>query len=124
MKLSKNCRYLVRVRDYETVHIEVGAEISHHDIGYDDDHWTELSEKIRDEETETLHEMLNTEVDRIAREELAVIAGWSEISPNLAEDYLSVEAPTNLQRKPHAKTTSSQPTPSGAIRRRAAASSA
>jgi hypothetical protein len=36
VKLTKNCRYLVRVRDYETAHVEVGAEISHFDIGYDD----------------------------------------------------------------------------------------
>jgi hypothetical protein len=125
VKLSKNVKYLVRVRDYETVHIEVGAEISHYDLGYDDQAWTELNPDAREKWADVLHNMVNTEVDRIAREELTVVAGWSEISPNLAEDYLSVEPHTTMQRKPHAtKKTGSQSTPSRAIRRGAAASSA
>lgn len=120
VKLSKNVRYLVRVRDYETVHIEVGAEISHHDLGIDDAHWAALLSEPRGQFTDRLHDLLDCEVDRIAREELAVVAGWSEISPNLAEDYLSVEPPTNMQRNHHAsKKIGSQSAPSGRIRRAA-----
>jgi hypothetical protein len=123
VKISKNVKYLVRVRDYETAHVEVGAEISHHDISYDDDNWAVLSKRQRDELIETMHAMLNHEVDRIAREELEIIAGWSEISPNLALDFLSVEPPpATMQRKPHArKTTGADAAPT---RGRAAAASA
>jgi hypothetical protein len=117
VKLSKNVRYLVRVRDYETVHIEVGAEISHHDLGFTDDQWAKRSGFTAELE-DLMHDQLNAEVDRIAREELTVIAGWSEISPNLAEDYLSVEPPTTMQRKPHAtKKTGTDSAPSGGVRR-------
>lgn len=122
MKLSKNVRYLVRVRDYETAHIEVGAEIDHHDIGFTDERWDLLDTESRDYMIEDMHAMLNHEVDRIAREELTIIAGWSEISPNLAEDYLSVEPPpATMQRKPHAKKTGKNPASGGGVRRAATA---
>ena len=117
MKLTKNCRYLVRVRDYETAHIEVGAEISHHDIGYDDDAWACAEPYKRSKGADTMRAMLNIEVDRLAREELETIAEWSEISPNLAEDYLQTPPPANLQRNQHAKKTGSQSAPSGGLRR-------
>ena len=111
VKISKNVKYLVRVRDYETAHVEVGAEISHFDIGYDDENWAVLSKRQRDELIETMHTLLDSEVDRIAREELGIIAGWSEITPNLALDYLSVEPPATMQRKPHAKKTGADAAP-------------
>lgn len=118
MKLSKNVRYLVRVRDYETAHVEVGAEISHLDLGVDDYRLTLLTDIQRAGLVTQLHDQLNIEVDRIAREELTVIAGWSEISPNLAEDYLSVEPHTTMQRKPNAKKTGPQSASSGGVRGR------
>jgi hypothetical protein len=121
VKLSKNVRYLVRVRDYETIHVEVGAEISHYDLGIDDAHWADLFSDPREQFINRMHEMLATEVDRIAREELAIIAGWSEISPNLAEDFLSVESPTTMQRNHHAsKKTGSHATSGGGLRSSAA----
>jgi hypothetical protein len=125
VKLSKNCRYLVRVRDYETVHIEVGAEISHFDVGYTNE---ELARDTRDEDvsgriTDLMREMLNKEVDRLAREELETVAEWSEVSPNLAEDYLDTPPPTTVQRSHHAKTTGPQPAPSGGLRRKATSTS-
>lgn len=118
MKLTKNLKYLVRVRDYETVHVEVGAEISHYDLGYDDAAWVETAQRPR--LIDQMRATLDIEVDRLAREELETIAEWSEISPNLAEDFLSeppAPSPADLQRKHHAKTTSTQPSPSGGIRR-------
>jgi hypothetical protein len=119
MKLSKNCRYLVRVRDYETVHIEVGAEISHFDMGFDNEDWAGLTQLRRERCTETLHNMLDKEVDRIARAELKTVAQWSEINPNLAEDYLETPPPTTMQRNNHAKKIDTHPAPSGGLRRRA-----
>jgi hypothetical protein len=101
MKLSKNVRYLVRIRDFETAHVEVGAEISHFDIGYDDEAWAKLHESHRSTFTEHLEMLVNREVDQLARAELETIAEWSEISPNLAEDYLSIK-PAHLQRNQHA----------------------
>jgi hypothetical protein len=117
VKLSKHTRYLVRVRDYETVQVECGAEISHYDLGYGDEEWAGLTIERRHELIEGLHRQLIYEVDQIAREELEVIAGWSEINPNLAEDYLSEKPPTTMQRKPDAKTTSTTATSSRNIRR-------
>ena len=88
MKLSKNIRYLVRVRDYETVHVEVGAEADHHDMGWSDEDWAALGE-TRASWIDQLELLVITEVERLAREELSQIARWSEISPNIAEDFLS-----------------------------------
>jgi len=89
VKLSKHVRYLVRIRDYETVQIEVGAEADHHDLGYTDNEWANLLIKNRDEQTLKLEELLVFEVERLATEELDEVAQWSEIQPNLATDYLS-----------------------------------
>jgi hypothetical protein len=123
VKLAKTCRYLVRVRDYETAHIEVGAEISHHDVGFTDERWAQLSVKSRNDHVGDIRAVLNHEVDRLAREELETIAEWSEISPNLAQDYLDTYAPpTPMQRKPHAKKTGTNAPSSRGIRRGAAAS--
>jgi len=135
VKLSKNVRYLIRIRDYETAHIEVGAEISHHDLGFTDEEWAHLRDptrttvrdpnKVRDRYVESMHALLNEEVDRIAREEMTVISGWSEISPNLAEDYLSVEPPpATMQRKPHATKTGPKPASGRGVRRGATAPTA
>lgn len=117
MKLTKNCRYLVRVRDYETAHIEVGAEISHFDLGYDDEAWAASNQRPR--LIDQMRATLNIEVDRLAREELETIAEWSEISPNLADDFLQTPPPPAIvQRNQHAKKTGSQSAPSGGLRRR------
>jgi hypothetical protein len=117
VKLSKNIRYLVRVRDYETVHIEVGAEISHFDLGYNDERWARL--RARDEEGRYILEiekLLKFEVDQLARAELEAVAEWSEISPNLAEDFLSAE-PAYLQRSQHAHTNKKTDPPASGGRR-------
>jgi acyl-CoA reductase-like NAD-dependent aldehyde dehydrogenase len=116
VKLTKNCRYLVRVRDYETAHVEVGAEISHFDIGYDDAAWAKLPATKRDSYMKDLGVLLDEEVDRLAREELATLAEWSEFTPNLAEDYLQTP-PANKQRNQHATKTGSQPTTGRRLRR-------
>jgi hypothetical protein len=87
MKLSKQIRYTVRVRDYEIVQVEVGAEADHHDLGWSDEDWAALRE-TRPSWTDQLELLVITEVEKLAREELQIIAGWSEISPNLAEDFL------------------------------------
>jgi hypothetical protein len=114
MKLSKNIRYLVRVRDYETVHVEVGAEADHRDLGYSDEGWAELTGQQRHNETDHLELVVISEVERLARDELHQISQWSEISPNLAEDFLS-SAP--MQRSNHARTTNEKTGPAPASRR-------
>jgi hypothetical protein len=113
MKLAKNVRYLVRVRDYETVHIEVGAEADHRDLGVADNDLAHMAPKERQKFTADLHTLINAEVDRLARNELETIAEWSEISPNLAEDYLDTQ-PAYLQRNQHARDQkTATPAPSG-----------
>lgn len=107
MKLSKNTRFLVRVRDYEVVHIEVGSEVTHFDLGYDDLGWATLPPKQRDSEIEHLHSILSVAVEEMAREELEIVGQWSEFSPNVAEDFLShhsasASAPLPLKRKDNA----------------------
>lgn len=89
MKLSKNIRYIARIRDYETAHVEVGAEADHHDLGFTDDGWAELAPQHRATFTDHLEIMVINEVEKLAREELEMLAQFSEISPNLAEDFLS-----------------------------------
>jgi hypothetical protein len=98
VKLSKNIRYLVRVRDYETVHVEVGAEADHHDLGWSDEDWAALRE-TRGSWIDQLELLVIGEVEKLAREELQTIAQWSEISPNLADDFLSS---AHTQRSTHA----------------------
>ena len=88
MKVSKNIRYLVRIRDYETIHIEVGAEADHHDLGWSDEDWSQIQEN-RGSWIDQLELLVITEVEKLAREEMARIVQWSEIEPNLAEDFLS-----------------------------------
>ena len=106
MKLSKNIRYLVRVRDYETVHVEVGAEADHHDLGWSDEDWAALRE-TRPSWIDQLELLVITECERLAVEELQRIAQFSEISPNLADDFLSSATlqPAHVQRSQHATTT-------------------
>lgn len=115
MKLSKSRRYLVRIREYETAHIEVGAEISHYDIGYDDQSWAKASTQMRNNEMKKLRDLLRLEVDRLAREELETIAEWSEITPNLADDYLQSTA--SMQRNQHAEKTDTHAPSSRRLRR-------
>jgi hypothetical protein len=103
MKLMKNIRYLVRVRDYETVHVEVGAEADHHDLGFTSEEWSQLAPQNRATFTDHLEILLIKEVEKLARHELETIAQWSEISPNLAEDFLS-SAPLPTTRSQHART--------------------
>jgi hypothetical protein len=88
VKVSKNIRYLVRIRDYETIHIEVGAEADHHDLGWSDEDWSQIQEN-RGSWIDQLELLVITEVEKLAREEMARIVQWSEIEPNLAEDFLS-----------------------------------
>jgi hypothetical protein len=89
VKVTKTIRYLVRVRDYETVHVEVGAEADHHDLGYSDQEWAQMLTATRADNVDRLELLVITEVERLAHDELSRIAMWSEISPNLAEDFLS-----------------------------------
>jgi acyl-CoA reductase-like NAD-dependent aldehyde dehydrogenase len=125
VKLVKNCRFLVRVRDYETAHIEVGAEVSHFDVGYDNESWAGLPDERRERYIKDIHALLDHEVDRLAREELETVAKWSEISPNLAEDYLeTIPLPVRMQRNHHAKKTDTQSAPSGGVRGRRGAAAA
>jgi len=102
MKLSKNIRYLVRVRDYETVHVEVMAEADHHDMGWSDEDWTALGE-TRSSWIDQLELLVITEVEKLAREELAQINRWTEISPNLAEDFLSSAPLSPVPIKPRSQ---------------------
>jgi len=113
MKLTKNIRYLVRVRDYETVHVEVGAEADHHDLGMDDRAWAELSPTQRATNTDFLELLVIDEVERLARDELSRIARWSEIEPNLAEDFLST---TPMPRSNHARNPQTGPQPQASRR--------
>jgi hypothetical protein len=115
VKLSKNIRYLVRVRDFETVHIEVGAEADHHDLGYSDQDWSAMLDKQRTTNIDHLELLVIEEVDRLARRELEAVAEWSEISPNLAEDYLETK-PAYLQRSQHAYNKKTDPPASGGRR--------
>lgn len=104
MKLSKQLRYLVRIRDYETVQVEVSAAVDHYDLGYTDADWAGQLDNRREKLTEELHRLVDAEVDKLAREELVKINQWSEISPNLADDFLSpvTLSPVTLSRSPDA----------------------
>lgn len=101
MKLSKNIRYTVRVRDYEIAQVEVGAEADYRDLGIADSDTAHMHPRERIKYSDLLHDLVNSEVDKLARSELEIIAEWSEISPNLAEDFLS-SAPQ--PRSNHART--------------------
>ena len=111
MKLSKNIRYLVRVRDYETVQVEVGAEADHHDLGYSDQDWHTMLESERTTRIDLLELLVISEVEKLARYELEIIATWSEISPNLAQDFLSEPTIASLQKDNHARTPKTDPPP-------------
>lgn len=102
VRLSKNIRYTVRVRDYETVQVEVGAVADHHDLGWSDEDWAELKE-TRASWIDQLELLVINEVEKLAREELQTISAWSEISPNLAEDFLHSAplSPAPIQRSQH-----------------------
>jgi hypothetical protein len=114
MKLSKHIRYLVRVRDYETVQVEVGAEVDHHDLGYDDRAWAELNSEHRKTFTDHMELLLITEVEELALEELSKVAEWSDLPNNLAEDFLH-SAP--LPRSNNARTTTKKAGTSSPSRR-------
>ena len=107
MKITKHVRYTVRVREYEVVQVEVGAEADHHDLGIGDEDWTELDE-TRSSWIDQLELLVITEVEKLARDELQTIAQWSEITPNLADDFLS-SAP--MQRSTHARNQKAGSTP-------------
>jgi len=111
MKLSKNIRYLVRVRDYETVQVEVGAEADHHDLGLSDEEWTNLNAEHQHTYIDHLELLVISEVEKLARYELEIIATWSEISPNLAQDFLSEPTIASLQKDNHARTPKTDPPP-------------
>jgi len=113
MKLTKHIRYLVRVRDYETVQVEVGAEADHHDLGYSDQEWAQATPQLRHNETDHLELVVISEVEKLARTELEIVAEWSEISPNLAEDFLSEPTIATMQeqRSNHARTEKTGPPP-------------
>ena len=94
MKYSKSLRFIVRVHEYETAQVEVSAEASHYDINLDDNELARLSIDERAKAAEYLKRIVANEVQDLARDELERIATWSEIHPNLAEDFLNT--PTNL----------------------------
>jgi len=107
MKLTKHIRYLVRVRDYETVQVEVGAEADHHDLGLTDEQWTNLNAEHQHTYVDHLELLVINEVERLAADELQRIARWSEIEPNLAEDFLSSTQRSSNARTAHKKADSS-----------------
>jgi len=88
MKLSKTLRIIVRVREFETVQIEVGAEASHYDLGYTDEILSNANDSYRNQLNTKLEALIQSEVDKLAREELEKISTWSDFHPNLADDYL------------------------------------
>jgi hypothetical protein len=112
MKLTKHIRYLVRVRDYETVQVEVGAEADHHDLGLTDEQWTNLNAEHQHTYVDHLELLVINEVERLAADELQRIARWSEIEPNLAEDFLS-----STQRSSNARTANKKADSSPSSRR-------
>lgn|SRR5215467_4420489 len=115
MKLTKHIRYTVRVREYEVVQVEVGAEADHFDLGVDSRAWAELDAATRATYTDHLELMVISEVDKLARDELQRISGWSEIHPNLAQDFLHS---ATTQRNQDARTqTATPPSTSRRIRR-------
>jgi hypothetical protein len=79
-------RFTVRVREFETVQVEVAADASHFDLGIDDEQLANIGEgkQLRTR----LRELVETEVKNLATEELARISALSDFSPNLADDYL------------------------------------
>lgn len=116
MKLEKHLRILVRIRDYETVQVEVGAEISDED----------LDKRPADLDTTMNHMqlILSRQLDTLLRAELENATRWSEIHPNLADNYLS----TYVQRDQRARSTDGKTTHTAApasrrIRRRGPADS-
>lgn len=104
MKISKNIRYNYRIRDYETAHVEIGAVADHHDLGWSDEDWTELPPQQRATLTDQLELLVIYEVDKLTREEVQSLSQFSEINPNLAEDFLSTP-PAIDPRSQHARST-------------------
>lgn len=101
MKLSKTIHYHVRVRDYETIYVEVGATASHLDLGVTDEALPLMTEAEWGTMVESLRAMVDSECHENARTELTVISEWSEIEPNLAQDFLHTPPPAYLQRRYH-----------------------
>lgn len=121
MRLKKTIHYHVRVRDYETIYVEVGAEADHRDLGVDDDALAKMTDAEWKTMTQSLRAMVDSECHENARTELEVISEWSEIEPNLAADFLHTPSPAYLQRRYHhanrtAKKTDPNP-PSRGLRR-------
>ena len=91
MRLSKTLRFTVRVREFETMHVEVGAEVSHYDFAMNDEELAEYTKRSPAAQTNlgvAMRNALDDEVNKLAREELEKISKWSDFSPNLADDYL------------------------------------
>jgi hypothetical protein len=114
MKLSKTIRFTVRVRDYESVHIEVGAEASHYDLGIDDQLLATFDGPQIDRRWDSLQRMVEDEVDRLARQELETVSELSEILPNLANDYLDAKEQEDQHARNHQQKSA---TPAPASRR-------
>jgi hypothetical protein len=117
MKLSKHVRYTVRVREYEIAQVEVGAEGSHFDMGLDDQMLAKLNPEEWDTIEKSLRAMVDAEVHELARSELEVISEWSEIEPNLAQDFLHTPPPAYIQRRQHHATQQKTHNPSPTSRR-------
>jgi hypothetical protein len=104
MKYSKTLRLTVRVREFETVQIEVGAEISHFDFAMDDNELAAYTKRSPAAQTNlgvAMRTALDDEVEKLARTELEKISTWTEFSPNLADDYLgSKDGRTRTKKNP------------------------
>jgi hypothetical protein len=87
MRVSKSLTYTVRIREYETVKVEVGAEMTVYDLGYDDLDIQRLTSEDRDGLWVRLWDTVNTEVEQQQFEALREVA---DISPtaNLSHDVL------------------------------------
>jgi hypothetical protein len=104
MKITKTLRLTVRVREFETVQVEVGVVADHHDLGYDENWLVQLSNNDRKAMNKQVRALVVQEVESLAREELEKISAWSDFSPNLADDYLgSTDVRTEKDHSPSAR---------------------
>jgi hypothetical protein len=106
MKISKQIRFTVRIREYETVSVEVSAEASHYDLSVDDAALAKLSMKGQENLQDRITDLVEQEVTRLATKELAAVNELSEFDTNLADDYIS-----NVPRSQHARTEKTNSTP-------------
>jgi hypothetical protein len=108
MKISKTMRFTINNRQYENATVEVGAEATHHDLGFTDDQWAEVVLVNKDHAVyqSKLEDMVLTEVEKLAVQELRRVERFCENSDNLARDYLNAceeSSPTNKPRSQHAR---------------------